>query len=338
MRSDGRLAATSHIDGSVNVWNLDTGQKVSPDLRVPAEAVAVGIAFSPDGSRLAAGDLAGNVVVWNTETWTQVGPPITVPGEGLLVRIAFNPDGSVLAAGRQFPPTIGFYDVATHRQIGDLLRPPFVDPTPDDVYPLHGLSFSPDGMSLATTAETDGGVQVWDAATRRLRLTITGLQRDAIDAAFNPAGTQLAVAQTGGVVEVFDLATGDRHGEPLQGLQSNAIDLQYSRDGAMLAATSLAGTARLWDTATGLPLGPQLAFDDTQLRQTSLAFTPAGDSLVTAGPLDTAIIWELDPERLADRACELAGRNLTLGEWERYMPEGSPYRTSCPQWPEPADG
>ncbi|HEX2370894.1 MAG TPA: BTAD domain-containing putative transcriptional regulator, partial [Acidimicrobiia bacterium] len=253
MRSDGHLAATSHVDGSVKVWNLDTGQKVSPDLRVPAEAVAVGIAFSPDGSRLAAGDLAGNVIVWNTETWTQAGPPITVPGEGLLVRIAFSPDGTVLAAGRQFPPTIGFYDVATHRQIGDLLRPPLVDPTPDDVYPLHGLSFSPDGSLLATTAETDGGVQVWDAATRRLALTITGLQRDAIDAAFDPAGTQLAVAQTGGVVEVFDLATGDRDGEPLQGLQSNAIDLQYSRDGTMLAATSLAGTVRLWDTATGLP-------------------------------------------------------------------------------------
>jgi WD domain, G-beta repeat len=177
------------------------------------------------------------------------------------------------------------------------------------------------------------GVQVWDATTKQPSRTITGLLRDAIDAEFNPAGTHLAVAETGGVVEVFDLATGERQGDPLQGLQSNAIDLDYSRDGTMLAATSFDGIVRIWDSATGLPLGPQLAFDDTQLRQTSLAFTPAGDALVTAGPLDSSIIWEIDPERLAGRACELAGRNLTRGEWASYMPDGAAYRTTCPQWP-----
>jgi WD40 repeat protein/DNA-binding SARP family transcriptional activator len=336
MKPDGRLAATSHVDGRVKVWNLDTGEEVSPDLQVPAEAVAVGIAFSPDGGLLAAGDLAGNVIVWETETWQQAGPLITVPGEGLLVRLAFSPDGSILAAGRQTPPTVGLYDVATHRQIGDLIQPPAIEP--DYLHVLHGMSFSPDGSKLATTAEFDGGVHVWDTATGQRSQTITGLQRDAIDAAFNPTGTRLAIAETGGVVEIFDLATGERLGDPFQGLQRNAIDLQYTTDGTLLAATGLDGTARIWDTGTGLPLGPQLHFDDTQVRQTSLAFTPAGDSLVTAGPLDTAIVWDLDADTLADRACELAGRNLTLGEWERYMPEDTRYRQTCPQWPAPPDG
>ena len=108
--------------------------------------------------------------------------------------------------------------------------------------------------------------------------------------------------------------------------------------GPMLAATARDGTFRIWDTAPRLPLGPRLHFDDTQSRLTALAFTPDGDSLVTGGPQDTAIVWDLDPERLIDRACDLAGRNLTRGEWELYMPEGTPYRKTCPQWPEPPDG
>jgi hypothetical protein len=106
----------------------------------------------------------------------------------------------------------------------------------------------------------------------------------------------------------------------------------------MLAATARDGTFRIWDTAPRLPRGPRLHFDDTHSRLTALAFTPDGDSLVTGGPQDTAIVWDLDPERLIDRACDLAGRNLTRGEWELYMPEGTPYRKTCPQWPEPPDG
>jgi WD40 repeat protein/DNA-binding SARP family transcriptional activator len=336
--SDGRLAATTHVDGSVKAWNLETGQKVSPDLLVPAEALALGIAFSPDVRLLAAGDLAGNVIVWDTETWQQKGPLITVPGDGFLVRLAFSPNGTILAAGRESPPTVGFYDVGTHHLVGDYLRPPLIDPTPDFSLPLHGMSFSADGTRLATTAWFDDGVQIWNAETRQLDQTITGLRRDAIDAAFNPAGTHLAIGQDGGGVEVFDLRTGERLGEPLQGLGRNVNDLQYSRDGALLAATARDGTARIWDTATGLPLGPRLTFDDTQNRLTALAFTPSGDSLVTGGPQDTAIVWDLHPNRLADRACELAGRNLTLGEWTRYMPRDTPYRKTCPQWPQPLDG
>jgi WD40 repeat protein len=336
--SDGRLAATTHVDGSVKVWDLDTGQKVSPELRVPAEALALGIALSPHGRLLAAGDMAGNVIVWDTETWEPAGPIITVPGDGFLVRLAFSPDSTILAAGRENPPTIGFYDVATHDQIGDFIRPPLIDPAPDFPYPLHGMSFTPDGSRLATTAWYDDGVHIWNAATGQLDRTITGLRRDAIDAAFSPDGTHLAIGQDGGGVEVFDLATGKRIGEPLQGLGRNVNDLQYSRDGTMLAATARDGTVRIWDTATGLPLGPRLHFDDTQIRLTTLTFTPDGGSLVTGGQQDTAIVWDLDPERLADRACELASRNLTRGEWERYMPEATAYRKTCSQWPEPPDG
>jgi hypothetical protein len=33
-----------------------------------------------------------------------------------------------------------------------------------------------------------------------------------------------------------------------------------------------------------------------------------------------------------DRACRIAGRNLTRDEWEQYYPN-RPYEVTCRQWP-----
>jgi hypothetical protein len=39
-------------------------------------------------------------------------------------------------------------------------------------------------------------------------------------------------------------------------------------------------------------------------------------------------VWEVDPESWAQRACEIAGRTLTPGEWEEFLP-GRPYEPAC---------
>lgn len=44
-------------------------------------------------------------------------------------------------------------------------------------------------------------------------------------------------------------------------------------------------------------------------------------------------VWSIDPATLADAACSLAGRNLTQTEWETYLGHLGPYRETCPQFP-----
>ncbi|MBL7199747.1 MAG: hypothetical protein ISS56_06325 [Anaerolineae bacterium] len=44
-------------------------------------------------------------------------------------------------------------------------------------------------------------------------------------------------------------------------------------------------------------------------------------------------MWDLDPDSWAARVCQIAGRNMALGEWEQFLP-GEPYGKTCPQWPE----
>jgi WD40 repeat protein len=327
---DGRLVATTHLDGAVRVWDLDTGRRVDPGLHVPV-GPAVGVAFRPDSKRLVAGDVEGQFVAWNVETWKPVGPPITVPGRGLLVRLAFTPDGRILAAGRETPPTIGFYDAETLDQLGPYVRSSWGFEVGNTR--LRGLALSRDGTRLLTVEQADRLVEVWKVATGQKLQTLEDLDRVAMAATFNPAGNRVAVAEAGGGIELFDLRTERPVAEPLRGFQRDAIDVVYSPDGTMIAATAFDGTARIWDAETGLPIGPQLQFTSAAiLVETSLTFTPDSKSLVTSGPLGAAIVWDLDADRLVDRVCQLAGRNLTRSEWDRYMPSGTEYRKTCPEW------
>ena len=329
---DGRLLATTHYDGSVEVWDLTSGRRIDPGLHVPGP-ISVGIAFSPDSRRVAAGDSDGAVIVWDIESWAPVGPPLTIPGGGLLVRLAYSPDGRMLAAGREVPPTIGLYDAATLTQIGDFIRPSLGEAL--YLSYLRGMAFDPDGTTMATVEQFDTQVELWDVATGRKVQTLEGLKALATSAAFAPSGDRIVIGETGGTVEVFDLGTGRPVSEPLGGVQRNIVDVAYSPDGQLIAATTLDSTAQLWDADSGLPIGPSLRFDDAVAdRETNLAFSPDGRALATSGPLGSVTLWDLDPDSLAEHACQTAGRNLSRDEWRRYMPADTDYRKTCPQWPE----
>ena len=41
---------------------------------------------------------------------------------------------------------------------------------------------------------------------------------------------------------------------------------------------------------------------------------------------------DTDIQKLIAGACEIAGRNFTITEWEQYFPDED-YRITCPQWP-----
>lgn len=58
------------------------------------------------------------------------------------------------------------------------------------------------------------------------------------------------------------------------------------------------------------------------------AFSPVGRWLVTAGCENTARLWTLPVDLLIEKACRVAGRNLTLEEWQRFFP-GEPHRQTC---------
>jgi WD40 repeat protein len=107
----------------------------------------------------------------------------------------------------------------------------------------------------------------------------------------------------------------------------------FSSDGKTLASGSIDKNVILWDVASRERLGASLSGHDGPVY--SVALSPDGKTLASGSGDSSIILWNVNLASWKDRACEMAGRNLTHLEWARYFAEqGAPYHKTCEQWPE----
>ena len=101
-----------------------------------------------------------------------------------------------------------------------------------------------------------------------------------------------------------------------------------SPDGRVAAVGIVNGGTQLYELQTGEQVGDPFP---SSLGINIGIFTPDGRSMVTFDV--PQIIWDVDPASWREKACTVAGRNLTRLEWERYLPPEEPYRATCPAVP-----
>ena len=63
-----------------------------------------------------------------------------------------------------------------------------------------------------------------------------------------------------------------------------------------------------------------------------LTYLPDSSGLLVAGIDGRTWTVDTSPDSWVDRACTIAGRNLSREEWKEYFP-GRAYEVTCPQWP-----
>ena len=147
--------------------------------------------------------------------------------------------------------------------------------------------FSPDGHQIVT-GSLDKTAGIWDAATGRQLMLLSGHTDILNSAAFSPDGRQIVTASADKSARIWDAASG-RELKLLSGHTDVLNSAAFSPDGRQIVTASYDKTARIWDVATGRAL--KLLSGHTG-RVYSAAFSPDGRQIVTASADKSARIWD----------------------------------------------
>src|SRR5262249_48617327 len=164
---------------------------------------------------------------------------------------------------------------------------------------IAGLVFSPDGKTLATTAQQRIGLRVageqeeqdtnsvhlWDVASGQPRLAFAGPPHGG---AVNYSGDGKMLASLeflGKTIGLWEAATGKERAQ-LEGHREMIFSLSFAPDGRTMASGSMDGTVRLWDLPTGKEIGRLEGHSGWVL---SIAFAPDGKTLASSG-IDTTVL------------------------------------------------
>jgi WD40 repeat protein len=311
----GRVLASGQADGTVVLWDAATGTR----LRVlnghsgPVESVA----FSPDGRTIAAGDVDRTVVLWNVRTGAR---ERTLRGHTSIVySVAFSPDGRTLASGSA-DGTVILWNAGTGA------REHILRGHNDFVY---AVAFSPDSKMLASGG-ADKSVILWDVASGRQVRTLIGHIAAVETVAFSPDGRSLASGSDDGTVVLWNPQTGKKKDTMTAG--GRVLSVAFSPNGRFLAFSEHSPNVVLDDLRTGFvePLpahaGPALGVAFSADSRT-VATVGLDGRVVLVGPLASGIGFPSVRARL----CERARRNLTLSEWNQFLP-GRSYQKTCPSF------
>ena len=149
---------------------------------------------------------------------------------------------------------------------------------------LRGIALSDDAKRIAIASRA--GVHVFDTDTGNPLRRLGGDEASTIDLMrFAPDGQRLVTygasrSAEGGVLRMWDVASGRRLGEATRGHDKPIAALAFTPNGASLLTTSADGTLRRWNARLDLPFGKLL--DGAQGRTWGLDYLPDGKTLVSA--------------------------------------------------------
>ena len=146
-----------------------------------------------------------------------------------------------------------------------------------------------------------------------------------------PDGRQLATFELSEATQVVDLRS--HRTSYLPGFR----ELGFGRfvGNTRLFRTTTSGYFDLLDIASASRVGAPFPFQSNPQDAILIGFalSPDGKYVFVGGPGASVRRITLDPARWATVACDVAGRNLSRAEWDRYFGSIAAYDRTCPNSP-----
>jgi WD40 repeat protein len=250
MSPDGSLLAVGERDGSIDLIDTATRQRIGPSLRAHSGGVE-DLDFSSNGRQLASVGDDGKLELWTLgkdpskrELWDS---------SDVLWGVRFSPDGATLATAGE-DGTLRLWDVAKGVAIGG----PLIHRTGD----LLRVAFSPDGHGLVA-GNGEGEIYGWELPSGKpLFEPVRGAHTSDIwGFAFSPKGDRFATYSSDGTSVVLAYPSGRIIGQAF-GDAGDIAGVAFMPDGAGLIGGGADGALRLWDID----------------KQEAIATTPSGHS------------------------------------------------------------
>ena len=289
---DGKKIASGSDDGSIKIWDAETGKEVHNLSSHSDDSSVTSVSFSPDGKKIASGSDDNSIKIWDAATGKEV-QTLTGHTENIY-SVSFSPDGKRLLSssgnpvgdGKKNSNHLKMWDLGTGKELAILNK------QKGNVY---AATFSPDGKKIASGSEEGNdenkiySIKIWDAETGKEVQTLTGHTPYVKSVSFSPDGKNLASGSWDNSIKIWDAETG-KEVQTLTGHTSVVASISFSPDGKNITSGSWDNSIKIWDAETGKEV--QTLKGHTSW-VTSVSLSHNGKT-ITSGGSDGIKIW--DPE------------------------------------------
>jgi len=317
--ASGQWLATTGLDKTVRVWNASTGAEM---FQIPLKGDGTVLGFSKDGKYLVAGDSTGGINIWDISVMPV--PESYLQFTGLTRALKFAPSGDWLAASDDNQVWL-----LKPGQWSSLEGHPAGVPNFTMTGNVTRMAFSADSNWLGIS--TDAGNVILYSFENKFARTIKASGSEC-KLAFSPNGGQLITVSVSGLVETWDVNTGEKVQtlfEDGSGMTSIATspnlialgmtdkvlilnagtehvadldspgdhqNLAFSVDGSFLASSNSAGLVEVWKYTNGsFSLSKSIRKESVY----SLAFNPKNAQLAVG---TTNNIYLINPDTVTETA------------------------------------
>ncbi len=295
---DGSLLATCGFSTEIELWDIDSGQKLHT--MQGHHKLTRRVLFAENGKTVLSCSIDGTIRTWSSQTGAEVVSARIHDEQAHALDLAISPDGRWLAAlwlhngqwnvKSPSPATIRVWDAETHEAITELVGPGVQEDGNGS-----GIGFSADGKYLIAGNE-QGKLLVWNCDSWRLDRELSAHQNRITAVSWSPDGKHVATASqvrhsgfARGEIKIWNTSTWQVVRQ-VQHHDERIRSVDFSPDGHWLLVASADANVSIWNLDDGKCIR---SFRAHAAQVASARMSRDGSLLATASGDNLAKVWKV---------------------------------------------